>query len=87
MAGLLQGGCLCGAVRYTARTASKLHYYCHCNDCRKYGGSAYHAAIVVQALFQPVFEIWTTSRVDWDAPRSNLSGFEEGIVGDLPHIE
>lgn len=43
----LTGGCLCGAVRYEAKTDSNLHYYCHCADCRRYGGSAYHAAIVV----------------------------------------
>ena len=43
----LTGGCLCGAVRYEAQTQSTLHYYCHCSDCRRYGGGAYHAAIVV----------------------------------------
>lgn len=45
----LAGGCLCGAVRYSVRTGSTLHYYCHCSDCRVYGGAAYHAAIVVSA--------------------------------------
>ena len=45
----LVGGCLCGAVRYRAETPSKVHYYCHCSDCRRYGGSAYHAAILVSA--------------------------------------
>jgi len=46
---ILTGGCLCGAVQYRAETGSVLHYYCHCSDCRRYGGGAYHAAIVVSA--------------------------------------
>ena len=45
----LTGGCLCGAVRYEANAAETLHYVCHCSDCQKYGGGAYHAAIVVAA--------------------------------------
>ncbi len=49
MAEKLTGGCLCGAVRYVAHASETLHYVCHCSDCQKYGGGAYHAAIVVAA--------------------------------------
>ncbi len=136
----LVGGCLCGAVRYRAQTPSKVHYYCHCSDCRRYGGSAYHAAIVVAAdalevdgelkswtmtadsgrtvarhacavccthlftspwpdperysvkagslddpsIFQPVYEIWTESRVAWASPEGDLEGFAGGFTGELP---
>lgn len=45
----LTGGCLCGAVRYSVETPSELHYVCHCSDCRKHGGGAWHSAIVVAA--------------------------------------
>lgn len=43
----LSGSCLCGAVRYSADPTKTLHYLCHCGDCRRYGGSAGHYAIVV----------------------------------------
>ncbi len=30
----LRGGCLCGSVRYEARTPSREGYYCHCRMCQ-----------------------------------------------------
>jgi len=38
---MIQGGCLCGAVRYEA---SGQHYnvtHCHCADCRRSSGAAF----------------------------------------------
>ncbi|MEZ5798863.1 MAG: GFA family protein [Paracoccaceae bacterium] len=35
-----QGGCLCGAVRFTARLAGNTYGACHCEMCRKWTGSA-----------------------------------------------
>jgi len=37
----LEGGCLCGAVRYELRAAPYLVYVCHCLDCRRQSGAAY----------------------------------------------
>lgn len=31
------GGCLCGAVRFTAKSTSKSVGVCHCTMCRKWG--------------------------------------------------
>ena len=35
------GGCLCGAVRYTARGEPYRYGICHCADCRKESGSVF----------------------------------------------
>src|SRR3954467_15104921 len=37
----LTGGCLCGAVRYTANVAPEWVGLCHCIDCQKHTGSAF----------------------------------------------
>jgi hypothetical protein len=34
------GSCLCGAVTLSTTTMSPLVSACHCNMCRKWGGSA-----------------------------------------------
>lgn len=36
-----QGGCLCGAVRYTAQSISPNMAHCHCSMCRKFHGAAF----------------------------------------------
>lgn len=35
------GGCLCGAVRYTAHGAPLLQCLCHCRNCQKQAGTAW----------------------------------------------
>ena len=37
----IKGGCLCGAVRYTAHADPALVGVCHCRDCQKFTGSAF----------------------------------------------
>jgi hypothetical protein len=36
-----EGGCLCGAVRYTLRGAPDWSAHCHCRSCRKATGAAF----------------------------------------------
>ena len=40
---LLQGSCLCGAVRYTVPDAFRYALQCHCSQCRRATGSAFKA--------------------------------------------
>lgn len=42
----LAGGCLCGDVRFTATGPPYRVGLCHCLDCRKHGGSLFHAFAV-----------------------------------------
>jgi hypothetical protein len=34
----IKGGCLCGAVRYTAEADPTSATVCHCRDCQKFTG-------------------------------------------------
>jgi hypothetical protein len=45
----LTGGCLCGDVRIIATGAPYRVGLCHCLDCRKHGGSLFHAAAIYPA--------------------------------------
>jgi len=50
----LQGGCLCGAVRYEATGKLTRFYHCHCSRCRKSSGTG-HATNLFLAEGQLVF--------------------------------
>lgn len=41
------GGCFCGAIRYRVSVPPRFVYVCHCTDCRRINGSAFHTGIVV----------------------------------------
>ena len=43
-----QGGCHCGAVRYTCAQAPDYTFYCHCNDCQKTTGSPFSLELMVK---------------------------------------
>jgi len=40
------GGCLCGALRITARGEPYRVGLCHCLDCRKHHGAVFHASAI-----------------------------------------
>src|SRR5260370_27683452 len=43
----IKGGCLCGAVRYTAEADATSATVCHCRDCQKFTSSAFAALVRV----------------------------------------
>ena len=40
------GGCLCGALRFTATGKPYRVGLCHCMDCRKHHGAPFHASAI-----------------------------------------
>jgi hypothetical protein len=50
----LEGGCLCGAVRYRVEGAPNWSAHCHCRDCRRASG----APFVAYAGFPPARHRW-----------------------------
>lgn len=43
-----EGGCMCRAIRYVLNSEPLVVYYCHCNDCKKSTGSAFHVGLVMK---------------------------------------
>lgn len=46
---VLEGGCLCGRVRYRAIAARAKALVCHCRDCQKQSGSAFSVLLAMPA--------------------------------------
>jgi hypothetical protein len=45
----INGGCLCGAVRYCINAEPTRHFLCYCDDCQRHTGTAFLSAMVVPA--------------------------------------
>ncbi len=45
----IRGSCLCGAVEYAVTAKAGNFQYCHCSRCRKTGGAAHAANLIVPA--------------------------------------
>ncbi len=43
-----EGGCHCGAVRYTCNKEPELTFYCHCKDCQKTTGSPFSVELMIR---------------------------------------
>lgn len=58
----LTGGCLCGAVRYIAKTESPHASVCHCRMCQRWNGAPFFTAFSVNAT---EIEWLGTPPVEW----------------------
>ncbi|MGH8294940.1 MAG: GFA family protein [Steroidobacteraceae bacterium] len=45
----IEGGCLCGNVRYQVDTEPAFIGVCHCTDCQRFTGSAFATVVGVKA--------------------------------------
>jgi len=43
----IEGGCLCGVVRYKYSGELLRTAICHCRDCQRASGSAFHVGVIV----------------------------------------
>ena len=90
----MNGGCLCGDVRYSASGEPVVTSICHCRDCQRRTGSAFvevvavpKEAFSVQGSFKPslitgiVDENWTANSAR-AADRRSLSK-PKGFLGWL----
>lgn len=46
---LIQGGCLCGRVRYHSEAEPARTVVCHCRNCQKQAGSAFSIVVAIPA--------------------------------------
>lgn len=79
----IEGGCLCGAVRYRTRAAPITAVHCHCTDCRRASGAAF-STIAIYPRDAVEWIMGQPRRVPW-AGRLRLSCAECGSpLGTLP---
>jgi hypothetical protein len=45
----IEGGCLCGQVRYSSDAEPVFVGICHCTDCQKFSGSAFATVVALPA--------------------------------------
>jgi hypothetical protein len=50
----IDGGCLCGKVRYSANAEPVIVAVCHCRNCQKQGGTAFKTYHDIGGSGQPV---------------------------------
>ena len=69
-----QGGCLCGAVRYTVDGPLREILVCHCLECRRWAGRAWTATAARVADF----DIVDPDAVRWIPSPDSEHGAERG---------
>lgn len=63
MSQALEGGCLCGAVRFRAEAAPRWIAWCHCQSCRKHSGAPVSVFVAIEeAAVQVIQGAITTFR-------------------------
>jgi hypothetical protein len=46
---MIEGGCLCGAIRYRAEGKTTIQAVCHCRNCQRQAGTAFSVILGVPA--------------------------------------
>jgi hypothetical protein len=73
------GGCACGAVRYECSEAPARVYHCHCTDCHKATGSAFHTGLLVA---REAVGFSGAEPKTWDRPTDSGNVVTEAFCGN-----
>ena len=80
---VLEGGCLCRAVRFSVSGPVENPAYCHCQSCRRASG----APFVAWATFRTEnFKILQGALAHYDSSRQVTRGFCSGCGGALTYV-
>ena len=83
----LEGGCLCGAIRYRIDGAPRVVSHCHCSLCRRISGAAYVTWLTVKKDRMAINGdlVWYPSS-EWGA-RGFCPACGTHVVGRSDHYE
>ena len=73
------GGCHCGAIRYEVSGEPVMARICHCDDCRRSGGSAFATNVFIKADDFKLTQ-GTPKTHKWQAASGNMRG--KAFCGD-----
>jgi len=76
----MEGGCFCGAVRYSVSGPPFAAEYCHCRMCQKSTGAMTIASLDDPNLVKPTRHIFTDSQVRWLNIDDDCKRFPEGLA-------
>ena len=60
----VEGGCVCGAVRYRLSGRPRTLYACYCHDCQRFSGGAHSMSMPVRTL-APMTTGCPSLQADW----------------------
>ena len=78
-----QGGCLCGAVRYTLRSAPDWSAHCHCRSCQKATGAGFATWVGVK---EENFEVSHGRLAIWVSSPGVQRGFCDQCGSSLTYV-
>ena len=62
-----QGGCMCGAVRFTATDIEPAYHACHCAMCRRWGSAPFFGTTVGSIAFEDEANVGRHDSSEWAA--------------------